>query len=82
MSPIMSTAMNIALTILLGMLIPFCGCYFTSTGSIITLILTTMLAIAMTGALTEEYGPFMMPYLKLWWMVYIIGIMVNVVVHS
>lgn len=78
----MSTAMNIALTVLLGMLIPFCGCYFTPTGSIITLILTTMLAGAMTGALIEECGLSIVPYVKLWWMIYMIGIMVNVVVHS
>jgi hypothetical protein len=78
----MNTVMNIALTILLGMLIPFCGCYLSPTGTVLILILTTVLAGGVTGALTEEYGTAIVPYAKLWWMVYMIGIMVNVVVHS
>lgn len=78
----MSTAMNIALTILLGMLVPFCGCYFASSGSLVVLILATMIAGPVSAATVEEYGSPIVPYVKLWWMVYIIGIMVNVATHS
>lgn len=78
----MSTAMNIALTILLGMLIPFCGCYFTPSGSLIVLILATMIAGPISATIIEEYSSPIVPYVKLWWMVYIIGIMVNVATHS
>jgi len=78
----MSTAMNIALTILLGMLIPFCGCYFTPSGSLVVLILTTMIAGPISAATIEEYGSPIVPYVKVWWIIYIIGIMVNVAIHS
>lgn len=78
----MSIAINITLTILLGMLVPFCGCYFTPSGSAVALILATMLAGVVSSTVIEEYNTTITPYIKLWWMVYIIGIMVNVAIHS